>query len=112
MIDETLARLSRDLITASDKLASEDFLKRQARFVEIEAERAALAEGLESDEAAVVRAQAALQAYILAWSVDEQQPDDPAAEDMTIQSPSGREFVFPVADEFSSSRANGPYAED
>ena len=39
-----------------------------------------------------------------------QTPADDESE--TIQSPSGREFVFSLNDEFSSSRANGAYAED
>lgn len=70
MIDETLARLIREAGQALDKLASDDFLKRQAELVEIEAQQAeladkrnAIAESLEADEAAVVAAQEALQAH-------------------------------------------------
>jgi hypothetical protein len=124
MIDETLTRLSRTLIAASDKLESEDFKTRQARYLEIEAERQSLAESLEADEAAVVAAQEALQRYV----------NPPAEVPMPMDAPTnwGAEKIFsgtlgetvdveqyfrPVfgqtePDEFSSSRANGAYTED
>ena len=116
MIDETLSRLSRELIAASDKLASDDFRQRQARFVEIEAERAALAESLEADEAAVVAAQEALQAHF-AGSATQAAPEPEVPADEPTESVVDVEQYFrPIfgtqADEFSSSRANGAYAED
>lgn len=122
MIDETLSRLSRALIVASDKLASEDFLKRQARFVEIEAERAALAESLEADEAAVVAAQEALQAHFrgsdgVSPSVSEtvlfrRTESEPQNVPMGLAETGEWIFGQTPSDEFSSSRANGAYTED
>ena len=117
MIDNTLAKLSRDLIAATDTLASEDFLTRQARFVEIEAERAALAESLETDEAAVMAAQSALQAHLMASATFAAPEPEIAASDVpepVIEHAPGWAGIFAEqqADEFSSSRANGAYPEE
>jgi hypothetical protein len=117
MIDETLSRLSRALIAASDKLASEDFLTRQARFVEIEAERAALAESLEADEAAVVDAQEALQAHFAGCATPaapepETPADDPSESTVDVEKYFRPIFGAEEVNEFSSSRANGAYTED
>lgn len=123
MIDETLAKLSRDLIAASDKLESEDFKARQARFVEIEAERQSLAESLEADEAAVVAAQEALQAHFrgsdgVSPPVPEVTPEEFVKFHDAANEQRREDFFRSVfdrsetLDEFSSSRANGAYAED
>ena len=117
MIDDTLTRLSRTLIAASDKLASEDFLTRQARFVEIEAERQSLAESLEADEAAVVAAQEALQAHFAALATPASPEPETPADDPSESTVDVEQYFRPVfgqtePDEFSSSRANGAYTED
>lgn len=117
MIDETLAKLSRDLIAASDKLNSDDFKTRQARFVEIEAERQSLAESLEADEAAVVAAQEALQAHFKSSATsaapEPEAPAEPPSEDVVDVAQYFRPiFGQAEPDEFSSSRANGAYTED
>jgi len=91
MIDETLSRLSRELIAASDKLASEEFKARQAAFVELEkrqealaVERLNLAISLEADEMAVVRAQEALQAHFAALATPAAPEPETPADDESI----------------------------
>lgn len=110
MIDTELNELARALIAATDRLESEDFKARQARFLEIETERNTLAESLEADEAAVVRAQEALQAHLASGqascAADLESP--PAA---TTDDPDGI-FTLPPEDEYQSARANGAYAGD
>ena len=117
MIDTTLAKLSRDLIAATDKLDSPDFRERQSRFVALEAERQTLAESLETDEAAVMAAQSALQAHLTASATPAAPEPEIAASDVpepVIEHVPGWAGIFAEqqADEFSSSRANGAYPEE
>jgi hypothetical protein len=124
MIDETLSRLSRELIAASDKLASEEFKARQAAFVELEkrqealaVERLNLAISLEADEMAVVRAQEALQAHFASPATPPAPEPEIAASDdpePVIEHAPGWAGIFAEqqTDEFSSSRANGAYTEE
>lgn len=120
MIDETLARLSRDLIAASDKLDSEDFKQRQARFIALEAERAQLAESLEADEAAVVAAQTALQHHVHGSMLDADEGTYGISEDELLEAVQDRYGfqqglnayapsinIKSACDEFSDARA--PY---
>jgi hypothetical protein len=118
MIDPTLSRLAGALRTAEDTLNSEDFSSRQTWLVQleqeardtiarIEAEREALAAGLEADEAAYENAQNALTAYIAANYLESVGTNEPDDDDMF-------EPIRAVEpeDEFSTPRANGAYSED
>lgn len=64
MIDQELDQLSRALIAATDRLNSEDFRARQARYIALEQEFIALGNELEAEEKAVEAAQAALTSYV------------------------------------------------
>ena len=124
MIDETLSRLSRELIAASDKLDSADFRERQAAFVALEEKQKAIAEerltlaiSLEADETAVVLAQEAIQAYITGSATPAAPEPEIAVSDdpePVIDHAPGWAGIFAEqqTDEFSSSRANGAYQEE
>jgi hypothetical protein len=124
MIDETLFRLSRELIAASDKLDSADFRERQAAFVALEEKQKAIAEerltlaiSLEADETAVVLAQEAIQAYITGSATPAAPEPEIAVSDdpePVIEHAPGWAGIFAEqqTDEFSSSRANGAYTEE
>ena len=124
MIDETLSRLSRELIAAHDKLDSADFRERQAAFVALEEKQKAIAEerltlaiSLEADETAVVLAQEAIQAYITGSATPAAPEPEIAVSDdpePVIGHAPGWAGIFAEqqTDEFSSSRANGAYQEE
>lgn len=114
MIDPELDQLSRALITATDRLNSEDFRERQARYLKAEAELATLAEGLEADERAVEAAQAALTAYVAGNYLDTGGVADDSPERELFEP--GEPFfgvgdeITPIPteeDEYATAKANG-----
>lgn len=122
MIDQELDHLARALIAATDRLESEDFKSRQARYLEIEAERNSLAESLEADESAVLRAQEALQAHLssgqASYAADlETLPESAAGDPDGILEPEPVDAskylrAFPEDDEYATPRANGAHTEN
>jgi hypothetical protein len=131
MIDNELDQLSRALIAATDRLNSQDFQDRQARYVALEQEVRELGEELEAEEHAVERAQAALTRHIQAnylegshLTVEEpQESDDALFEELATWAgassgykPHDPQFhVEPIPndeDEYQSARAAGAYTEN
>jgi small-conductance mechanosensitive channel len=115
MIDNELDQLSRALIAATDRLNSQDFQDRQARYVALEQEVRELGEELEAEEHAVERAQAALTRHIQAnylegshLTVEEPQHSDDALFETDFE-------ITPLPneeDEYQSARAAGAYTEN
>lgn len=74
MIDNELDQLSRALIAATDRLNSQDFKDRQAKYVQMEQEFLTLGSELEAEERAVEKAQAALQQHVAVTYLDAADP--------------------------------------
>lgn len=121
MIDETLDRLRDSLTAATDRLKSEDFLKRQARLVEIEAEaqaamakfnaeREQLASSLENDEATYEDAKDAMVNYCANY-LEGADMSGPEAEEVLFGTDPHFAIVDAESDEFASPRANGAYTD-
>jgi hypothetical protein len=107
MIDVELIELGRALMLAAERLDSEDFRARQARLREIEAEHVSLAEGLEADEAAVMRAQEAIQTHFLRAEIDAVLDDDTPFPECVEAAPE----IVVIEDEYATPRPNGADGE-
>lgn len=137
MIDNELDQLSRALIAATDRLNSQDFQDRQARYVALEQEVRELGEELEAEEHAVERAQAALTRHIQAnylegshRTADEPQESDdeptpyiatsgtPLNDPDPVFSEDDADELFGITplpneeDEYQTARANGAYTDN
>ena len=138
MIDNELDQLSRALIAATDRLNSQDFKDRQAKYVQMEQEFLTLGSELEAEERAVEKAQAALQQHVavtyLDAAVEPADSDDGlfevegsskvgttawyeniAASKLHVPTPD-EELQYALRnagseDEFSTPRANGAYTD-
>jgi putative hemolysin len=116
MIDNELDQLSRALIAATDRLNSQDFKDRQAKYVQMEQEFLTLGSELEAEERAVEKAQAALQQHVAVTYLDaEIDLGEPEAEPEADEVLFGADPHFAVldaeSDEFASPRANGAYTD-
>jgi hypothetical protein len=129
MIDNELDQLSRALIAATDRLNSQDFKDRQAKYVQMEQEFLALGSELEAEERAVEKAQVALQQHVAVTYLDaeifEDAPDPTMPEeDRKFYSgdqwgsepfvpalgtgPEGSAMPFAILDdEYASAKSNG-----
>jgi hypothetical protein len=123
MIDNELDQLSRALIAATDRLNSQDFKDRQAKYVQMEQEFLALGSELEAEERAVEKAQAALQQHVAVTYLDaeifEDAPEtEEAAAPASILDAELSEYLarplrpdwaqVPVSDdEYASAKSNG-----
>jgi hypothetical protein len=114
MIDVELIELGRALMLAAERLDSDDFRARQARLREIEAEHVLLAEGLEADEAAVMRAQEAIQAHYLKAEAEVILNDDTPFPECVADLAMFDELPEPIVaidDEYATPRPNGADGE-
>jgi hypothetical protein len=140
MIDNELDQLSRALIAATDRLNSQDFKDRQAKYVQMEQEFLTLGNELEAEEVAVERAQHALTQHIARNYLEGADLNEPAAEEelfgtdphfAVLDAPdpasvadeerqegwdkyfrqAGYKPYEPETDEFSTPRANGAYTD-
>ena len=114
MIDNELDQLSRALIAATDRLNSQDFKDRQAKYVQLEQEFLALGSELEAEEAAVERAQKALTWHVARYleGVDRVEDDmfepDPPFVPALGTGPEGSAMPFAILDdEYASAKSNG-----
>lgn len=107
MIDTELDQLSRALIAATDRLNSQNFKDRQARYVQLEQEFVALGAELEAEERAVEAAQAALQQHVAVTYLDA--AVEPEAEEELFGT--APHFAVLDEDEFSTPRRNGAYSD-
>ena len=117
MIDQELDQLSRALIAATDRLNSEDFRARQARYIALEQEFLALGNELEAEEKAVEAAQAALTSYVNGNYLDlggvaDEAEDDGLFEPQAFVSDDHLESIgiAPIPtddDEYATAKANG-----
>ena len=108
MLDPELDQLSRALIAATDRLNSQDFKDRQAKYVQMEQEFLTLGSELEAEERAVEKAQAALQQHVAVTYLDA--AVEPEAEEELFGT-DPHFAVLDAEDEFSTPRRNGAYTD-
>ena len=108
MIDNELDQLSRALIAATDRLNSQDFRDRQAKYVQMEQEFLTLGSELEAEERAVEKAQAALTGHIARNYLEGAEISEP--EEELFGTAPHFEDITPIPsdeDEYASAKANG-----